>query len=323
MSREAAAHAIERSRSAIFEGDHAAAMGQVQQLQGRISQSYLPFADVIGHWSASEAETTGERTIFDEFSRTLHLHTAEHVSRYLVDGRAVRMSTIVSAPDGVLQMTIDSEIPLDLSVDVQTTHRVLSRSATGTLASIGMLLPSDVPATIRTRRDGHRIQRRRAMPCVARSSSAGRRTAPLCPTDRDSRREECTSCTIVLATETGFNGFGNPIDEDVSGALQRAGDRVEQAIPFGSDSVRARQREDHEAIYDRVSLTLGDTGGAHHSGPTNELIGSQEHTAELATLLFHYGRYLLIASSRAGGAPANLQGIWNASPDPRGARTTR
>jgi len=32
---------------------------------------------------------------------------------------------------------------------------------------------------------------------------------------------------------------------------------------------------------------------------------------ELTSLLFHYGRYLLIASSRPGSLPANLQGIWN------------
>ncbi|HEX6070023.1 MAG TPA: hypothetical protein VFZ18_09365, partial [Longimicrobiaceae bacterium] len=36
----------------------------------------------------------------------------------------------------------------------------------------------------------------------------------------------------------------------------------------------------------------------------------------LAALLFHYGRYLLIASSRPGTQPANLQGIWNESNEP-------
>ncbi|HET9267463.1 MAG TPA: hypothetical protein VFO31_04840, partial [Vicinamibacterales bacterium] len=36
----------------------------------------------------------------------------------------------------------------------------------------------------------------------------------------------------------------------------------------------------------------------------------------LAALYFHYGRYLLIASSRPGSQPANLQGIWNDSLSP-------
>ena len=36
----------------------------------------------------------------------------------------------------------------------------------------------------------------------------------------------------------------------------------------------------------------------------------------LAALYFQYGRYLLIASSRTGSQPANLQGLWNESMSP-------
>jgi alpha-L-fucosidase 2 len=36
----------------------------------------------------------------------------------------------------------------------------------------------------------------------------------------------------------------------------------------------------------------------------------------LEALLFHYGRYLLISSSRGNTLPANLQGLWNNSPNP-------
>jgi alpha-L-fucosidase 2 len=47
--------------------------------------------------------------------------------------------------------------------------------------------------------------------------------------------------------------------------------------------------------------------------PTDERISgfATGHDPQLAALLFQYGRYLLIGSSRAGGQPANLQGIWN------------
>ena len=37
---------------------------------------------------------------------------------------------------------------------------------------------------------------------------------------------------------------------------------------------------------------------------------------ELEALFFQYGRYLLISSSRPGGLPANLQGLWNDSNHP-------
>lgn len=68
---------------------------------------------------------------------------------------------------------------------------------------------------------------------------------------------------------------------------------------------------DHRALFRRVSIDLGRT-------PASDLTTERRIEAfrngddpELASLLFQYGRYLMIACSRAGGQPANLQGIWN------------
>ncbi len=68
---------------------------------------------------------------------------------------------------------------------------------------------------------------------------------------------------------------------------------------------------DHQALFRRVSLDLGKTDASKL--PTDQrIIGfAKGHDPDLAALVFQYGRYLLIASSREGGQPANLQGIWN------------
>jgi alpha-L-fucosidase 2 len=52
--------------------------------------------------------------------------------------------------------------------------------------------------------------------------------------------------------------------------------------------------------------------------PTDEGVLHFKDTGDpqLATLLFQYGRYLLIACSRPGGQPATLQGLWNDSNTP-------
>ncbi|MEO0054328.1 MAG: hypothetical protein RLZZ50_275, partial [Verrucomicrobiota bacterium] len=53
--------------------------------------------------------------------------------------------------------------------------------------------------------------------------------------------------------------------------------------------------------------------------PTDERLARHKSSATdpaLAALLFNYGRYLLIGSSRPGGQPANLQGLWNAYEKP-------
>jgi alpha-L-fucosidase 2 len=68
---------------------------------------------------------------------------------------------------------------------------------------------------------------------------------------------------------------------------------------------------DHRRLFRRVALDLGASAAADR--PTDERLAraSQGDDPGLAALYFQFGRYLLIASSRPGGQPANLQGIWN------------
>lgn len=70
--------------------------------------------------------------------------------------------------------------------------------------------------------------------------------------------------------------------------------------------------EDYKSLFDRVSFNLPNTG--LDTIPTDERIKRIKKDSTdvgLEELLFHYGRYLLISSSREGTNPANLQGLWN------------
>jgi alpha-L-fucosidase 2 len=73
---------------------------------------------------------------------------------------------------------------------------------------------------------------------------------------------------------------------------------------------------DHQSLMNRAKLELPATEAS--SAPTDRRLENfhQGHDQALAALLFNYGRYLLIASSRPGTQPANLQGIWNHSVTP-------
>ena len=80
--------------------------------------------------------------------------------------------------------------------------------------------------------------------------------------------------------------------------------------PF--DSVHQRHLDDYSALFGRVALELGNNDVETQA--TNErlqLVADGESDPQLAALLFQYGRYLMIAGSRPGSQPLNLQGIWN------------
>ena len=79
------------------------------------------------------------------------------------------------------------------------------------------------------------------------------------------------------------------------------------------DDLQRRHVADYQRYFDRVALQLGASDPAAAKRPAPERLRAfYDGTADpaLAALYFNFGRYLLISSSRPGGLPANLQGIW-------------
>ena len=113
--------------------------------------------------------------------------------------------------------------------------------------------------------------------------------------------------TILIASATSYKNF-----HDVSADPdQLASAIIDKAAAKGCNALRNDQLADYQNLFDRVSLDLGATDESKL--PTDLRIKKFAETNDpaLATLYFQFGRYLLIASSRAGGQPANLQGLWN------------
>ncbi|RYG24991.1 glycoside hydrolase family 95 protein [bacterium] len=84
------------------------------------------------------------------------------------------------------------------------------------------------------------------------------------------------------------------------------------------DRLRSAHERDFRSLFDRVKLDLGRSTPAQRVMPTDKrkLLADKTADPELEETLFQYGRYLLISSSRPGGLPANLQGLWNDSNSP-------
>ncbi|ATC64467.1 hypothetical protein CMV30_11155 [Nibricoccus aquaticus] len=84
-----------------------------------------------------------------------------------------------------------------------------------------------------------------------------------------------------------------------------------QRTPY--EDLRSEHIADHQKYFDRVALTLGGGDAEAAEKPTPERLRAFAEGANdpgLIATYFDFGRYLLIASSRPGGLPANLQGLW-------------
>jgi alpha-L-fucosidase 2 len=124
--------------------------------------------------------------------------------------------------------------------------------------------------------------------------------------------ENADSAMLVLAAATSFKNYS-----DISADPAARNDATLAAVSGKDfDTLLRAHLADYQGLFRRVSLDLGQTPAAKL--PTDQRIKgfASGNDPDLAALAFQYGRYLLIASSRAGGQPANLQGIWNDSLKP-------
>jgi len=113
---------------------------------------------------------------------------------------------------------------------------------------------------------------------------------------------DATSVTLVCGAATGFGGLDAPVvvKQQVTAAARK---------PYAA--LLAAHVADYRSLFGRVDLDLG--GAEAAARPTDErLAGVQRGGADphLVATYFQFGRYLLVSSSRPGGLPANLQGLW-------------
>lgn len=137
------------------------------------------------------------------------------------------------------------------------------------------------------------------------------------------RIEEADEALLLLSAESSFY-CGETYTMQALGRLHAAAD-IHTDVTQLAEHLKTEHIADYRALYDRVQLCLEDnSGGAAETLPTDErlsrLRGNEDDDKEvqalirdnrLAVLYFNYARYLLIAGSRPGSQPLNLQGIWN------------
>ena len=276
-------------RQLLFDGDFAAG-------EARARQTLLAIPDAGGSY-----QTLGDLLLSMEhaqepraYRRALDLDSGIATTSFEIDGVAVRRDVFASAPDNAIIVRLSADQPHRLTLGI-----ALER----TEAAVRPAAPSTLVLTNLARTDpGVKFA------AVVRAAAEGGRV------EIDGTRIKITGATAVtlaIAAATNFNRRDPfaPLTRDVEADAIAA---AEAAIRGPYDRVKQRALDDHRRLFRRVSLELGATSGSDR--PTDERLAAVQRGAldpALAALYFQYGRYLLIGSSRPGGMPANLQGLWN------------
>jgi alpha-L-fucosidase 2 len=257
---------------------------------------YQPFGDVILEFPGHESAT--------EYRRELDLNTAIAGTEYTADGVRYSREVIASHPDGVIVIHLSADTPGRLSFTAALasphTNSVVRALSSDTLVLTGhpgtehrgyvVTNPMSFESRLRVRTKGGKVEVQ----------------------DGKIRVTNATAADLLLVGATSFKSF-----QDVSGDPAKACSRALSRVKRKSwDELLANHLEDYQPLFQRVELSLGK--GAGSSLPTDKRLEAVRKAVDpqFAALIFQYGRYLLISSSRPGGQPANLQGVWNESLTP-------
>lgn len=278
-------------REALREGDHALADSLAYFTHGKDTEPYQPLGDVFFRFPSGE---------ISDYRRELDLATATLSVQYQLEGVPVKREHFISYPDSVFAMKITTGESKKLTFEVGFTSIVLHKfemsgegilklkakawndpswDREGMLAEVWLDIQTDGQVTVAS--------------------------------DSSLQVTGSNEATLYFTSGTSFNGrFRSPAYAGKDAGVQ-AERRLQAARSKTFDQLKAAHTADYRELFDRVKIDLG--GSAADSIPTDLLVKkyADGQDPKIVELLFQYGRYLLISSSRPGSQPANLQGIWS------------
>ncbi len=296
-------------REALFQEDYQKAAQLTQKMQGAYTESYAPLGDLMIRQPFDQEVT--------DYYRDLNIADATATTRFTVGNTQYTREIFVSAPDQVivLRLLASEQGALDFTVSAKSqlpyTHETLSQEE--------IIMKGKAPAHADPNYVNYNEQ-----PVIFEDPSQcrGMRFALQVKVQRHDGTvsadtaglhvKDATEVVLLLSAATSYNGFDKCPDKEGKDETKLADQYLDKALQKDFAQLKKGHLQDYQSYFNRVSFSLGSAENA--ALPTDERLkryaeGAQDPSLE--TLYLQYGRYLLISSSRPGGIPANLQGIWN------------
>lgn len=248
-----------------------------------------------------------------EYRRSLNLNDAIAHVAYKHDGVTYKREYFMNYPDNVLVIRLTADEAGALSFDVRPEiaylHSKDSDGRTGSVTAEGNCV------TLKGHLDFFRLNFEGQLKVINEGGSLSSETDNYGATISV---KGANAATIILAADSNYElkegVFLNPPEKKLDASIdphQKVTKRLNAAVSKGYQKLKATHLADYHNLFNRVSLDL-DT--KQSDLPTRRLVDDYKHGVKdpyLEELMFHFARYLLIASSRENTLPANLQGTWN------------
>jgi alpha-L-fucosidase 2 len=279
-----------------------------KKMQGPYTEAYQPLGDIRFAFEGAAP--------FEKYRRELDLDNAIATIKYTVGGVTFTREMLVSAPDKVMAIRLTADRPGSLNFSVWMDSQLRSQCVNaedGTLHLTGKAPVHAAPHYIKTdtpldydETKGRGMHFGAILQAVAKGGKVAGADGKL-------KIERADEVVLMVAVGTAYRGYDVLPDLPPGVVLDRITRGMTPALSRSYAEIRAAHIADYQGLFRRVTFSLGN--GKPSTAPTDERIEAfaANPDPQLVALWFQYGRYLLIASSRPGTEPANLQGIWNDS----------
>ena len=301
---------LDEVRADLRAGRHVAAGRKLQAVQGADSQAYQPVGDLVLCLVSGQIA---------EIQRELDLRDGVARQRLDCGEGTLECTVLASKPGEVVVLRLESSQPGGLDAELgwaspQERQQVVPFGVDG--LALLLAAPASVgsdadwqPVVLNEDRPGRPSMRAAAL---LRVRVEGEGEGRVESTGAGLRLCGVRAATVLVDIRTGFEGWGRDPWQSEEQCLARAAEGIGAVHGREWAALLAEHLADHRGLMDRVRLDLGPDILAER--PLDVRLRESAHGARdegLAPMLFDFGRYLLVASSRPGSQPANLQGIWN------------
>lgn len=291
-------------RAALKKEDYRAADSLIRNIQGKFSESFAPLGTLYIDFE--------DKSDLKKYYRELSLDNALATVIHQTGDNTVTREYLVSHPDKVLAIRIRSEKPVSFTIRQNSLLRYKTRVENGILNLSGRAPVRALPVYYNPaglKAIEYDEQRGTAFTSQVRVITGN---GTVVSSDSTIGACQTTEALILVAVATSFNGFDKDPAKNGRDEQALAAEYLNQAAKKTFAQLKATHLKDYQPYFSRVKLDLQPDPAADI--PTDERLKKYMAGAAdryLETLYFQFGRYLLIASSRTPGVPANLQGLWN------------
>jgi len=278
-------------RKLIFEGKYKEAQDLVNQKFISKTSHGMPY-QTVGNLKLS----FGGAVDYTNYYRELDLEKAVVTSRYSKNGVNYTVKVFSSFPDQVIIARITADKPSSVSFSANLDRPKPSKVNILTKGP-NELIMSGITS------DHEGVKGAVQFEAKVKIITDGGNVASI---DSALKVTDANSATIYISMASNFNSY-----KDISGnADERVNLNLKKALRKNYDQILNDHIADYQKYFKRVSLDLGVTEAAKNPTDIRLAQFAKGNDPQMVALYFQFARYLLISSSRPGGQPANLQGIW-------------